>query len=501
MSTFDEQGGVEDMPPPQQEAREEFIFQVGDLVSPDDRGNQGVVIAVEPGRVTVQIVDKHTGNSAELFYQPASLRLVKRLSDARTLTVLTYADLQALPPSEWLIAGVMRKGELVAIYGPPGSGKSFVALDMALRIALGDSWAGHACAAGRVLYIAAEGLYSLRERSKAWVLQYQDVEQVEAELQGLFEIIGEGVSFIESEFELLLEALKGQTYVLIVVDTLARCTAGGDENNSKDMGLFIRSGDRLRKATGATVFVVHHSGKGDARIERGSSALRGACDAMFVTSQEKDRDKVFRVSCEKQKEGDLFADIEFGLKIVEVGTDEFGGPRMSGRLVFQGAATTKEAGAKGKKDTRDLAEVIQRTLAESFFEDGAAGTALRQAADIPNSTFHRELKELVDGGFIDRKGARGNWRYTLNPKSKLYKAPTPPPPEEPNPSPNPSESHDGSGSPKGNEDTSTVESQSQSPSPPLGGDGSGSGTDDGPAAAKKPKRRNKSPQQGKGGAA
>ena len=52
-----------------------------------------------------------------------------------------------------------------------------------------------------------------------------------------------------------------QRPALIIVDTLARCMVGGDENSAKDMGLFIAHADALRKETGATVLIIHHTGK------------------------------------------------------------------------------------------------------------------------------------------------------------------------------------------------------------------------------------------------
>lgn len=499
MSTFDEQGGAEDMPPPEQGPRPVWMFQVGDVVSPDDRGNQGVVLEVEPVRVLVQLVDKHTGNVSELFFHPAGLKLIKRASEPRSLELLNFTQLQALPPLKWLVYSVLRQGELTALFGAPGTYKSFVALDIALRVALGDCWAGLACERGPVLYIAAEGLYSIRERADAWTRQFSEFDRSELGLDGWFYVLGDAISFIEPEFELLIAAIAERKFALIVIDTLARCMAGGDENVAKDMGQFVRSCDRLRKLTGATVLVVHHAGKGDARSERGSSAFRGAADAMLVTLVNKDEPGLVRVACEKQKEGAQFDDMQFAFKVVELGPDGQGGTRTSGRLTFEGTAP-REKGASGDSDKRDPKEVIQETLAESFFEDGAPDTELKAATQLAKSTYHRHLKELVEEGLVDRHKLGRTARYTLSPKSTFYKAPPPEPDAGGvgSPSLSPTQSH---GTHDDQQDPTTAQSQSQSPSPPLGGDGSGTETDDGPAAAKKPKRRNKNPQQGKGGGA
>jgi RecA-family ATPase len=47
----------------------------------------------------------------------------------------------------------------------------------------------------------------------------------------------------------------------IVIDTLSRVLAGGNENGPEDMGALVMNVDRLRAATGATVLLVHHTGK------------------------------------------------------------------------------------------------------------------------------------------------------------------------------------------------------------------------------------------------
>ena len=52
-------------------------------------------------------------------------------------------DVLNLPPPDWLVTTVMPIGSQVVLFGPSGSGKSFVALDMALPwLATGQPWQG-----------------------------------------------------------------------------------------------------------------------------------------------------------------------------------------------------------------------------------------------------------------------------------------------------------------------------------------------------------------------
>jgi hypothetical protein len=48
---------------------------------------------------------------------------------------------------------------------------------------------------------------------------------------------------------------------VVIIDTLARASAGSDENAAKDMGELLAALERLQSLTGGLVVVVHHAGK------------------------------------------------------------------------------------------------------------------------------------------------------------------------------------------------------------------------------------------------
>ena len=68
---------------------------------------------------------------------------------------------------EWLIKGLLPSHGLAAIYGPPGCGKSFVALDCTMHIAAGIDWSGRKVKQAGVVYVAAEGGTGVRKRAVA----------------------------------------------------------------------------------------------------------------------------------------------------------------------------------------------------------------------------------------------------------------------------------------------------------------------------------------------
>lgn len=204
-----------------------------------------------------------------------------RLYDApeghRAGGILSRSALAELPAPEPLIGNVLDRGTLAILYGPWGIGKSFVAIDWAACVATGRPWQGRPTEQSKVLYIAAEGVQGFDKRLSAWEQSWGYAIPDEQ-----FDIRPGPVNLMDhNEVSEMRQHIKGTTYGLIVVDTLARCTVGADENTARDMGMAISSLDRLRKATGGgTVLVVHHPGKNSTTL-RGSSAIEGAADTVY----------------------------------------------------------------------------------------------------------------------------------------------------------------------------------------------------------------------------
>jgi putative DNA primase/helicase len=227
--------------------------------------------------------------------------------DPDPFPLLSIADLDNLPPLEWLISGWLPARALTELYGPSGGGKSFLVLAWALCIASGCDWLGLPVKQGPVLYIAAEGVSGLRQRVHAWCAQYDSAPP-------------ERIRFLPDAVDLLdnhdlaramltLEQMD-EAPALIIVDTMARCMPGADENSTRDVGLLIHNLDQLRKAADeAAGGIVHHTGK-RGEEERGSSAGRGACDSMALLS---DPGGGLRLTCTKPKDWEAPKDLALRL--------------------------------------------------------------------------------------------------------------------------------------------------------------------------------------------
>lgn len=180
---------------------------------------------------------------------------------------------------DYLIKGYLPVAGFGLVYGASGTFKSFHALSWAVHVALGREWNGCRVTKSRVLYVAGEGGVGVPRRIKALANRYHEGQAI----SGLYRL-DHPVPFGDVRaMERLVATIKshvdksGEHFGLVIIDTLARCF-GGDENKTEDMNRFISACDRLKAETGATVLVVHHSGVGDEKRARGSSALRAAAD-------------------------------------------------------------------------------------------------------------------------------------------------------------------------------------------------------------------------------
>jgi putative DNA primase/helicase len=182
-----------------------------------------------------------------------------------------------VPPTEWLIQDWIEANTMGVVFGEPGSGKSFVALDMGCCIATGKDWQRYKVKQGPVFYIAGEGHKGIRRRLKAWSLHHGVVpENIHVSNTAVPLTEWDAVQLVLREIRAMIK--QHGSPALIVVDTLARNFGGLDENSNKDMGLFIQHMDRLKFELNTTILIVHHTGQGNKDRARGASSLFGALD-------------------------------------------------------------------------------------------------------------------------------------------------------------------------------------------------------------------------------
>ena len=227
------------------------------------------------------------------------------------------ADFASGTAPSWLIKGLIPRAELVVMFGASGSGKSFMALDLAACVAQGEPWRGLRTKKGTVVYIAAEGAGGYRNRLKA----YSMTNGTPLESLDIY-VIAASPNFLDKADPLAIaKAILPLEPILVIVDTWAQVTAGGNENSGEDMGKALKNCKGIHTATGATVMLIHHSGKNATMGARGWSGLRAAADAELEVLRNGD-DRV--LSSTKQKDGEDGAEYGFRLNVVPIGLDEDG---------------------------------------------------------------------------------------------------------------------------------------------------------------------------------
>ncbi|WP_392874014.1 AAA family ATPase [Streptomyces sp. LN499] len=290
--------------------------------------------------------------------------------------ILTLAQLDQLPPLVPLIEGTLEQETLAFLSGKSGSAKSFLAVAWSCSIATGTPWEDRAVSQGRVLYIAAEGWQGLRNRVRAWE-QHNGVTVDPDSLH----VLPASLAIKDPEhLRLFCEHLRSVGYSLVVVDTLARNSAGLDENSAKDMGVFTDAIDQIRRAAGGTTLTVHHHGKDSDKGSRGSSAIEANADTVYNTSKSGD---TFKLSRSKSKEARI--DDRLAFTLLDVGP--------SAVLV-----------AESEADAMSILPTLQNNVLGMVAKNPAASVREIQAATGKSrKAVDSALSSLRDAGWIKRE--------------------------------------------------------------------------------------------------
>ena len=307
--------------------------------------------------------------------------------------LLRSEDLDNIPPPRWLIRNVLMESSLTQIYGPPGSWKSFVALDMAAHVAAGENWHDHPTVKANVLYMVAEGRGGLPKRVRA-------IEKMFGSSIGVV-FLPRPLQIIGDEWNHMVELCVQDNYGFIVIDTQHRSTLGIEENSAMEMGRVYARLDDLKAQTGACVCNVHHSGW-DSEHGRGSTAQLGALDtALRVTRAD---DETVSIFCEKQKDAEDKWEIQ--LRTI----------KMLDSLVLGDIGE--------RRDT--MADILRKTESLRRAWWAYAGSRwvslpeLDSADGVSRKTIDRHKFAMENAGLIesnDRGGSATKWRLLSAPTS------------------------------------------------------------------------------------
>jgi hypothetical protein len=220
-----------------------------------------------------------------------------------------------------------------------------------------------------------------------------------------FNILPDTPDLRSADAELLIDAIEANGGAdVIVIDTLAQATSGADENSGQDMGPVLAKCSAMIERLGATVVLVHHSGKDASRGSRGWSGIKGALDTELHVVRHETHSSI---SVTKQKDGPEGKTISFELQPVELGFDAEGDPVVSRTVRHLNAAEVSKDDPKGKWQTRIYDELLALEGFGSVQRESLlAAVIIRQAADYPNEqpvrkdALLRSLRKLITRGTV-----------------------------------------------------------------------------------------------------
>jgi hypothetical protein len=248
-------------------------------------------------------------------------------------------------PLKWIISGWVPDLGITMIYGESGSGKTFLALDMACHVAAGLSWNGRKTKAGIAVYMAGEGNYGIRQRVAAWCKAH-NIDRLDNLL-----ISNKAIDMDSPTASAqIIKAVRGLTSEpvgSITIDTVNNHMSG-NENDAKDTRNMLNSVQIVGRAINSGIVLVHHTGNAiEAKNRaRGSSAWKASMDSQILVSK---KDKLIEVNCTKMKDTEEPPAFFGKLDPINLGWLDEDGEQITG-AVFQIENNPPEQKQKGESE-------------------------------------------------------------------------------------------------------------------------------------------------------
>jgi len=336
--------------------------------------------------------------------------------------ILSRSELDDLPEAPPMIPGVLNQGSLTMLVGRDSTFKTFIALDWALCLATGTAWGDKKVEMPdfrpSVLYVAAEGAYTLKTRIEAWEA-HRDVDVSKGRgvtyksgpnkgaIQETFHVLPKAINLYDGpQVDDFVNLIRSHSDVgLVVIDTLRRVSGGADQNGS-DMGVIIDNMTRIKEATqGGSVIVIAHTDKND-NDTRGSSLLED--DSDIVWHSKLDGKGEVRLINRKMKDGPEHPEMHFRTQIV-------------------GKSLVMQSDPFDSVTLSDLpnndAEIVT-VLRDEFLDDGAVVAQIRRSVDgrrkrdgkpnMSESSFNVSIKRLMIANQV-RKVSHGRYAAVETP--------------------------------------------------------------------------------------
>lgn len=369
----------------------------GDLASLPSTKAMASFVRALPEIASVQAMSEFEVLPAQEAGVPATAEKVSEPKKKR-FEVIPAAEFAVGSPLAWIIKSLLPKAELVVLYGESGAGKSFLALDLCASVSRGVPWQELKTVPGRVIYVCAEGTGGFRNRLQAYARKH------DVSLTTLPAVVPDAPNLLDVDdvLDLCRSVAQLGRADLVVVDTLAATTPGGNENSGEDMGKVLAHCKSMHKATGALILLVHHSGKDATKGARGWSGLKAAADAEIEVTRNGDF-RTVRVS--KMKDGQDGQQWTFKLMPVLLGIDDDGDEISS--CVIECVEPPAESATPGlgirQKMVLDLARDIEAQKGDCYVSDLLDKAIEQMPLDAGKRDYRRQHARKAMQVLLDRK--------------------------------------------------------------------------------------------------
>lgn len=319
------------------------------------------------------------------------------------ITFKSVSDLKShYNNKDYIVKNIVAKEEMVLLAAQPAAGKTLLALDMAICIALGIDWHGYKTKKKKVCYILGEGRSGVIPRIQAWEKENGlTVENADLFISNATLPVDTKEGLIE-----IVLSIKETNIVpdIIIIDTYSRSLLG-DENSAACAGEFVRNCNEISNIfSGCAIVVIHHTGKSDKTSIRGSSALTGAADKIFILNVENDKTRVLK--CIKSKDDPENNPIFFRLKQVDLDYLDDDGEKVTSAILERIADQPQNISSNSEREfaLECLALVIKRdgSASNNTWRDEFYTTM--QGKKEPNAVraaFSRYKSYFIENGIVN----------------------------------------------------------------------------------------------------
>lgn len=330
--------------------------------------------------------------------------------ETESLDDLFNAGSQAI---DYLVPGLLPKGESALLVAMPKVGKSLLGIDLAFAVATGeDAFLGENCKQGRVLLVSVDESKQSTSR-KLLKRGFRVSDRNNIRIVTKFSI--EQLANLEKEIEDFRPAI-------VIIDSLKRITKGSEvSENSAEFADNVYTISELCNRYGSSCLLIHHSKKNNESTgvenARGSTAIAGALGNVWVLDRvgKEDpnnkkkivfdpRDPKRKLYCySRDNEGKAF-DIELN-------------PENNSWTLLGEMGMTEEEQVEQKTAKARILTLMK--INQKQHPNGISGAFLHECLELqsPGSVtkayLYVVLNRLADDKIITTKPAPGDKRYTL----------------------------------------------------------------------------------------